>query len=174
MVQCTYKVHTNSVALLEMAQPNVEWCSVHKNGVALRRMALQNIRRSRVSIKLLSMTWNISKLWRIVELACGVTWRLSRRNHQKDKPQIEQRSTGRHDVIDCKDWRETITLCSPCVEESSLHFSQFVTFSVGRFFIFFSCRYCSYSLSFVKELTEIMTEFYYGLHSLHASVSLNV
>ena len=33
-------------------------------------------------------------LWRIIELARGVTWRLSRRNRQKYKPQMEQRSTG--------------------------------------------------------------------------------
>ena len=56
-------------------------------------------------------------LWRIVELACGVTWRLSRRNHQKYKPQMEQRPAGGHDVIECEDCRETITWCSRCVEE---------------------------------------------------------
>ena len=33
-------------------------------------------------------------LWRIVELACGVTRRLSRQNHQKYKPQMEQWSAG--------------------------------------------------------------------------------
>ena len=27
-----------------------------------------------LNIKLLSITWNISMLWRVVELACGVTW----------------------------------------------------------------------------------------------------
>ena len=170
MVQRTHKwcsVAWNGSALCRMVQRTYKWSSVMSNSFAEHQKLYLNI-------KLLSIARNISILWWIVELACGVTWRLSRRNHQKDKPQIEQRSTGRHDVIECKDWRETITLCSPCVEESSLHFSQFVTFSVGRFFIFFSCRYCSYSLSFVKELTEIMTEFYYGLHSLHASVSLNV
>ena len=36
----------NGVALLEMAQGNVELYSVHTNGVALRRIVLQNIRRS--------------------------------------------------------------------------------------------------------------------------------
>ena len=47
-----------------------------------------------LNIKLLSITRNISMLWRIVELACVVTWRLSRRNHQKYKSQMEQWSTG--------------------------------------------------------------------------------
>ena len=41
-----YSVHTNSVALREIAQRNAEWYSVQTNGVALRRIALQNIRRS--------------------------------------------------------------------------------------------------------------------------------
>ena len=40
-----YSVHTNSVALCEMAQRNVEWYSVDTNSVALGRIALQNIRR---------------------------------------------------------------------------------------------------------------------------------
>ena len=125
-----------------------------------------------LNIKLLSITRNISMLWRIVELACGVTWRpchsfisytflqlilkpslyvliyltslyfwwwrpprLSRRNHQKYKPQMEQRSAGGHDVIECADCRETITWCSRCVEESShrlavkqSQFSEFLLF----------------------------------------------
>ena len=33
-------------------------------------------------------------LWRMVELTCGVARRLSRRNHQKYKLQMEQRSAG--------------------------------------------------------------------------------
>ena len=33
---------TNSVALREMAQLNVEWFSVHTNGVELREMAPRN------------------------------------------------------------------------------------------------------------------------------------
>ena len=41
-----YSLHTNSVALREMAQRNVEWYSVDTNGVALGRIALWNIRRS--------------------------------------------------------------------------------------------------------------------------------
>ena len=52
-------------------------------------------------------------LWRIVELARDVTRRLSRRKHQKYKPQMKQRSAGGgggHDVIEGKDWGETITL----------------------------------------------------------------
>ena len=48
-------------------------------------------------------------VWQIVELACGVIWMLSRRNHQKYKPQMVQRSAGGHDVIEREDWRETIT-----------------------------------------------------------------
>ena len=88
-----------------------------------------------LNIKLLSITRNISMLWRIVELACDVTWRLSRRNHQKYKPQMEQRSAGGHDVIQCEDCRETITWCSRFVEETSLRlavkqsqFSEFLLF----------------------------------------------
>ena len=93
-----------------------------------------------LNIKLLSITRNISMLWRIVELACDVTWRLSRRNHQQYKPQMEQRSAGEHDVIECEDCRETITWCSRCVEESSLRlavkqsqFSEFLLFSLWHF-----------------------------------------
>ena len=88
-----------------------------------------------LNIELLSIIRNISMLWRIVELACDVTWRLSRRNHQKCKPQREQRSAGGHDVIECENCRETITWCSRCVEESSLRlavkqsqFSEFLLF----------------------------------------------
>ena len=40
-----YSVHTNGVALREMAQRNVEWYSVDTNSVAFGRIALQNIRR---------------------------------------------------------------------------------------------------------------------------------
>ena len=47
------------------------------------------------------------------------------------KIQMEQRSAGGHNVIECKDWRETIT-CVVAVLKS-LHFlaskqNQFVTF----------------------------------------------
>ena len=38
-----YSVHTNSVALREMGQRNVEWYSVHTNGVALREMAQHGV-----------------------------------------------------------------------------------------------------------------------------------
>ena len=45
---------------------------------------------------------------------------------------MEQRSAGRHNVIECEDCRETITWCSRCVEESSLRLavklSQFSEF----------------------------------------------
>ena len=60
-------------------------------------------------------------LWRIVELVYGVTWRQSRRNHQKYKPQIEQRSAGRHDVIESEHYRETIAWCCGCSFYYSLH-----------------------------------------------------
>ena len=42
------------------------------------------------------------------------------RHHQKYKPLMEQRSAGGRDIIECEDWRETITCCSRGVEESSL------------------------------------------------------
>ena len=38
-----YSVHTNGVALREMAQRNVEWYSIHTNSVALREMARRNV-----------------------------------------------------------------------------------------------------------------------------------
>ena len=60
-------------------------------------------------------------LWWIVELVYGVKWRQSRRNHQKYKPQIEQRSAGRHDVIESEHYRETITWCCGCSFYHSLH-----------------------------------------------------
>ena len=159
-----YSVHTNCVALREMAQRNVERYSVHANSVALREMgrrnvewysvhtSLQNTRRSGWTFNWLAL----HEIFRIVELAWGVAWRLSRRNHQKYKPQIEQRSVGGHDVIECEDCRETITSCSCCVEESLLRLavkqSQF-----GKFLLFsFPCRYCICSLSFMKALIKHM------------------
>ena len=55
----------------------------------------------------------------------------------KYKPQMEQRPAEGHDVIECRDWHETITFCSRCVEEASLRLavkqSQPVTF--GKFFL---------------------------------------
>ena len=116
-------------------------------------------------------------LWRIVELACGVTWRpchsfisyailqlilkpslylliyltslylwwwrpprLSRRNHQNYKPQMEQRSTGGMTSSNVK------TAAKPArgvvAVLNSLRFavkqSQF-----GKFFPFFTYRYCN-------------------------------
>ena len=38
-----HSVRTNGVALREMAQRNVEWYSVHTNSVALREMAQRNV-----------------------------------------------------------------------------------------------------------------------------------
>ena len=149
-----YSVHTNSVALREMAQRNVEWYSVDTNGVALGRIALWNIRTLYLNIKLLSITWNVSMLWRIVELASGVTWRpchsfisyailqlilkpslylliyltslyfwwwrpprLSRRNHQKYKLQMEQLSTGGMTSSNVKTTaKPCITWRSRCIE----------------------------------------------------------
>ena len=70
---------------------------------------------------------------------------------------MEQRSVGGgHDVIECEDWRETITWCCRCVGESSLRLavkqSQF-----GEFLLFFPHRYRIYSLSFMKALIKIAT-----------------
>ena len=127
----------------------MKWLSVMSNNFAEHQTLYLNI-------KLLSITRNISMLWRIVELACGVTWRLSRRNHQKYKPQMEQRSAGGYDVIECEDCRETITWCSRFVEETSLRLavkqSQF-----SEFLLFFPRRYCIYSLSFMEALIKIAT-----------------
>ena len=77
----------------EMARRNVAWYSVHTS--------LQNIRRS-------SWTLNCLALHKISR-CCGelsslfMAWRA--RNHQKYKPQIEQRSAGRHDVIESEVWK---------------------------------------------------------------------
>ena len=76
-----YSVHTNGVALREMAQRNVEWYSIHTNCVELREMAQRNVKwysvhtdgialcrdfaehqKFYLNIKLLSITRNISML----------------------------------------------------------------------------------------------------------------
>ena len=84
-------------------------------------------------------------LWRIVELVYGVTWRQSRRNHQKYKPQIEQRSAGRHDVIESEHYRETITWCCGCSFYHSLHalvsLNMFIVLS--RVMTWMKCRLSS-------------------------------
>ena len=132
-----------------MVQRTHKWCSVMSNNFVEHQTLYLNI-------KLLSITRNISMLWRIVELACGMTSRLSRRNHQKYKPQMEQWSAGGHDVSECEECRETITWCSCCVEKSSLgpaiKQSQF-----SEFLYFYPRRYCIYSLSFMKALIKIAT-----------------
>ena len=50
-----YSVHTNNVALREMALRNVEWYRVDTNGVALCRIASQNIRRSSWKLNCLAL-----------------------------------------------------------------------------------------------------------------------
>ena len=122
-----------------MVQRTHKWCSVRSNSFAEHQTLYLNI-------KLLSITWNISMLWRIDELANGVTWRpchsfisyailqlilkpslylliyltslycwwwrpprLSRRNHQKYKPQMEQLSTGGMTASNVK------TTAKPCI-----------------------------------------------------------
>ena len=159
-----------------MVQRTHKWCSVMSNNFVEHQTLYLNI-------KLLSITRNISMLWRIVELACGVTCRLSRQNHQKNKPQMEQWSAGGHDVIKCEDCRETFTWCSRCVEESSLR-SAVKQSQFSEFLLFFPRRYCIYSLSFMKALIKIATRLdstmvcrppgFPVYHSLHALVSLNV
>ena len=115
-----YSVHTNGVALREMAQRNVEWFrEMARRNVAWYSVhtSLQNIRRS-------SWTLNCLALHKISR-CCGelsslfMAWRA--RNHQKYKPQIEQRSAGRHDVIESEHYRETITWCCGCSFYHSLH-----------------------------------------------------
>ena len=105
-----------------------------------------------LNIKLVSITWNFSnrraRLWRHMKAI-------------SPKPPKVQTANGTaicwgHDVIECEDCRETITWCSRCVEESSLRLavkqSQF-----GKFLLFsFPCRYCIYSLSFMKALIKHM------------------
>ena len=149
-----------------------KWFSVRSNSFAEHQKLYLNI-------KSLSITWNISMLWRIVELACGVTWRpchsfisyailqlilrpslylliyltslyfwwwrpprLSRRNHQKYKPQMEQQSAGGMTSSNVK------TAAKPShgvvAVLNSLHFA-------------FPYRYCIYSLSFTKASIKTAT-----------------
>ena len=109
-----------------------------------------------LNIKFLSITRNISMLWRIVVLACWF-----RRDGLHVTPPKMQTANGTvicwgHDVIECEDCREIIRWCSRCVEESSLRLavkqSQF-----SEFLLFFPRRYCIYSLSFMKALIKIAT-----------------
>ena len=108
MVQCTHK-----------------WWSVMSNNFAEHQTLYLNI-------ILLSNTRNISMLWRIVELVCGVTWRLSRRNHQKYKPPMEQWSAGGHEVIECEDRRETIVAKPQLKSESLPSFSAIIRITFGN------------------------------------------
>ena len=71
-----------------------------------------------LNIKFLSITRNISMLWRIVVLACWF-----RRDSLHVTPPKMQTANGTvicwgHDVIECEDCRETVTWCksltSPC------------------------------------------------------------
>ena len=84
-------------------------------------------------------------LWQIVELVYGLKWRQSRRNNQKYKPQIEQRSAGRHDVIESEHYRETITWCCGCSFYHSLHalvsLNMFIVLS--RVMTWIKCRLSS-------------------------------
>ena len=116
-----------------MARRNVAWYSVHTS--------LQNIRRS-------SWTLNCLALHKISR-CCGelsslfMAWRA--RNHQKYKPQIEQRSAGRHDVIESEHYRETITWCCGCSFYHSLHalvsLNMFIVLS--RVMTWIKCRLSS-------------------------------
>ena len=100
-------------------------------------------------------------LWRIVELVYGVTWRQSRRNHQKYKPQIEQRSAGRHDVIESEHYRETITWCCGCSFYHSLHalvsLNMFIVLS--RVMTWMKCRLSSSIFVFFGVTLTFQWEF---------------
>ena len=127
-----------------MVQRIHKWCSVVSNSFAEHQTLYLNI-------KFLSITRNISMLWRIVVLACWFRRDRLRSRHQKCRPQMEQWSAGGHDVIEYEDCRETITcgkrLTSPCRKAEPI---QWVS-------PFFSRRYCIYSLSFMKALIKIAT-----------------
>ena len=120
----------------EMARRNVAWYSVHTS--------LQNIRCS-------SWTFNCLALHKISR-CCGelsslfMAWRA--RNHQKYKPQIEQRSAGRHDVIESEVWK--------CSFYRSLHalvsLNMFIVLS--RVMTWIKCRLSS-SIFFFFGLTLI-------------------
>ena len=100
-------------------------------------------------------------LWRIVELVYGVTWRQTRRNHQKYKPQIEQRSAGRHDVIESEHYRETITWCCGCSFYHSLHalvsLNMFIVLS--RVMTWIKCRLSSSIFFFFGVTLTFQWEF---------------
>ena len=119
----------------EMARRNVAWYSVHTS--------LQNIRCS-------SWTFNCLALHKISR-CCGelsslfMAWRA--RNHQKYKPQIEQRSAGRHDVIESEVWK--------CSFYRSLHalvsLNMFIVLS--RVMTWMKCRLSSSIFFFGVTLT---------------------
>ena len=100
-------------------------------------------------------------LWWIVELVYGVKWRQSRRNHQKYKPQIEQRSAGRHDVIESEHYRETITWCCGCSFYHSLHalvsLNMFIVLS--RVMTWIKCRLSSSIFFFFGVTLTFQWEF---------------
>ena len=100
-------------------------------------------------------------LWQIVELVYGLKWRQSRRNNQKYKPQIEQRSAGRHDVIESEHYRETITWCCGCSFYHSLHalvsLNMFIVLS--RVMTWIKCRLSSSIFFFFGVTLTFQWEF---------------
>ena len=121
-----------------------------------------------LNIKLLSITQNItqnicSSIWH----PCILWWwrplRLSRRNHQKYKPQMEQRSAGgmtsSNAKTTAKPSHRVVAVSNSLSSRFAVRQSQF-----GKFPLFFPYRYCIYSLSFMKASIKILkeTEFYHG------------
>ena len=174
-----YSVHTNGVALREMAQRNVEWYSVDTNSVAFGRIALQNIRRWTLNFLVLLEIFRCCgepssnffiryaflqlipkpSLYLLIYFTSLYFWwwrppRLSRRNHQKYKPRMEQRSAGGMTSSNVK----TAAKLSHGVVAvmNSLHFALPLSRANSvSFSSFFPCRYRIYSLSFMKASIKI-------------------
>ena len=141
-----YSVHTNGLALREMAQRNVECHSVDTNSVALCRIALQNIRRS---------------IW---TLNCLVLLEIFRSCGESSSLLVA--------------WREghVIPLLAMLILQLILKPSLYLLIYLTSLYfwwlrpprlshqnhqnyilLFFPCRYCIYSLSFMKVSIKIVT-----------------
>ena len=134
-----------------MAQRNVEWYSVYTNGVALCRIALQNIRRSIWTLNSLALHEifrccgeSLCLLVGFGEIASGHATKNADRKWNSD-------------LLGGMTSSNMKTVAKPShVVRGLLHLavkqSQF-----SEFLLFFSRRYCIYSLSFMKALIKIAT-----------------
>ena len=127
-----------------MVQRIHKWCSVVSNSFAEHQTLYLNI-------KFLSITRNISMLWRIVVLACWF-----RRDRLHVTPPKMQTANGT--VICWGAWRHRIwRLSKPSHVVRGLLRLAVKQSQFSEFLLFFSRRYCIHSLSFMKALIKIAT-----------------